>query len=223
MILGKDDAVRMREAASIIVDESKTMEERRGAFELLHDLVENVDNANNMAKMNLWPEILSFLSHNEHEDEDDGSRVLKMDTLRLVALAAKNNEETQTYLVTLGVLDRLVNLVEASYDSGKIDMPLIKKLIMALSAMASAQGSSRWDTFMEKRSASCFSDLLDKYEDLQDGLAFLVLNYAWSRGHLPSCLGHHQRLYALVTNAHFEHCDDPECSLTDLPHRKLEN
>lgn len=33
------------EAANIIVDETKTLDERLGAFELLQDLVENVDNA----------------------------------------------------------------------------------------------------------------------------------------------------------------------------------
>lgn len=231
MILGKDDTVRMREAASIIVDTSKTMEERREAFGLLHDLVENVDNANNMAKMNLWPEMLSFLSHdenvNEHGDGDgDGDsegRGLRMDALRLVALAAKNNEETQNYLVASGVLDKLVNILEASCGPDEIDTPLIKKLIMALSAMAPSRGSSHWDKFMERQSASCFSDLLDKCEELQDGLTFLVLNYAWSRGYLPSCLSSHPRLRSLITDAHFENCNDPECSLVDLPHRKLDN
>lgn len=237
MILGKDDTVRMREAASIIVDTSKTMEERREAFGLLHDLVENVDNANNMAKMNLWPEMLSFLSRdenvNEHgdgdgdgdrdRDRDSKERGLRMDALRLVALAAKNNQETQNYLVASGVLDKLVNILEASCDPDEIDTPLIKKLIMALSAMAPSRGSPRWDKFMERQSASCFSDLLDKCKDLQDGLIFLVLNYAWSRGCLPSCLSSHPRLRSLITNAHFENCDDPECSLVDLPHRKPDN
>jgi hypothetical protein len=48
MILGKDDAVRMREATAVIIDDNKPSEERTAAFELLQDLVENIDNANSI-------------------------------------------------------------------------------------------------------------------------------------------------------------------------------
>lgn len=223
-ILGKDDAVRMREAASTIADEAKTIGEQREAFRLLHDLVENVDNANNMAKMHLWPGILSLLDIGDKGDEE--ARALRADALRLVALAAKNNEETQVHLVATGVLDKLVGMLETGCSSGEIDLSLMQRLIMALSAMAPARGSPQWDVFMEERSAACFEALLNECDglqtSLQDGLVFLVLNYSWSRGHLPACLVGSQRLHALVTDAHSEHCDDPECGLASLPHRLLD-
>lgn len=218
MILGKDDAVRMREAASIIGDASREMGKRREAFELLHDLVENIDNANNVAKMGLWPAMLSFLTDDGNGEEG----ALRMDALRLVALAAKNNEEAQAHLVSSGVLDKLVSMVETSCgDDDEMDLSLVRRLVMALSALAPARGSPRWDAFMEQQSAVCLGGLLDRQPSLQDGLVFLVLNYSWSRGHLPACLQDGQRLHSLVVATHFEHCDDPECSLASLSHRNL--
>ncbi|KAG9030340.1 hsp70 nucleotide exchange factor fes1 [Tulasnella sp. UAMH 9824] len=60
MILGKPDAVRMRDAMAIAVDESKSEEDRVTALDDMELLIESLDNANDMEVLKLWEPVLNL-------------------------------------------------------------------------------------------------------------------------------------------------------------------
>lgn len=158
-----------------------------------------------MAKMNLWTVLLPFLRGNDLVE-------LKENTLRLIALGAKNNPEVVDYLVAQGVLAKLIALLEsASHELG-----IIKKLLMAISALCQTKDSPDLDAYMQSRSAALFESLLAKdaeHESLRDQIIFLYLNYTWSHQVIPTCLEQSKVLYPLFDELHYEHCDDPGCNL----------
>ena len=67
-------------------------EERLFAFDELEMIVEGIDNASNMEKMNLWPEIFKCIS------ADESIEVVKF-ALWIIGTCAQNNPETQVALL----------------------------------------------------------------------------------------------------------------------------
>ncbi|KAL7412239.1 nucleotide exchange factor Fes1-domain-containing protein [Mrakia frigida] len=61
-IMGKSDATLMKEAMTFAVDESKPEEERVIALDNLEMLIEQIDNANNLQSIGLWPPLVALLS-----------------------------------------------------------------------------------------------------------------------------------------------------------------
>ena len=113
MILGKDDPTRMKgisctfklnyfhtsrpfyvDCIAVIRNKNgeKSEGERLAAFDELEMIVEGIDNASNMDKMNLWPEIFSCISSNESIE------VVKF-ALWIIGTCAQNNPETQVALL----------------------------------------------------------------------------------------------------------------------------
>lgn len=87
-ILGKPDAVLMREAAEVALDESKSEDERAQALEDLEMLVEHIDNANNMTPLKLWEPLINLL-------KSTPSSVLRTALLWIFGTAVQNNPKAQ--------------------------------------------------------------------------------------------------------------------------------
>ncbi len=96
-ILGKDDAVRIREETAVFVDAQRPAEDRLAAWENLEMLVEQIDNAVNVDRMSLWPGIFGVLGEAD-------ARVVRC-AYSLVGTAAQNNPEVQRVLASMGALE----------------------------------------------------------------------------------------------------------------------
>lgn len=136
----------MRECAATILDAELTMDERTAAFELLIDLSGQIDNANNVAKMGLWEQLLPLLGHAE----------LASHTAWLVAVCVQNNPEAADYLMQLGILERLMGgLSDASLFQSR-------KTVSALSALFQASPVA-FDQFVHRNGLSLLRDLLQSH------------------------------------------------------------
>ncbi|KAG5439524.1 hypothetical protein PCANB_002099 [Pneumocystis canis] len=101
-IIGKDDAVLMREAMNIITDCSQTLENKKIAFENLEMLVENIYNANNLANMNMWEPLIQQLSSSES--------IIRMHAASVCGTAVQNNIRGQEHFLNNGGLEKMLNL-----------------------------------------------------------------------------------------------------------------
>ncbi|KAJ3079142.1 hsp70 nucleotide exchange factor fes1, partial [Quaeritorhiza haematococci] len=89
VILGKDDAVRMRECVDVIKNSEKTEEDKVVAFDELEMLVESLDNANDLRPLNLWTPIIDVLK------SDELSPRLRMHAAWVLGTAVQNNAKAQ--------------------------------------------------------------------------------------------------------------------------------
>ena len=88
IILGKPDAVRMKDTMETIENKEMDMTVRIEAFDELELLVESIDNANDLRPLGLWPKLLQLL---EQEPEDE----LRMYAAWVIGTAVQNNEKAQ--------------------------------------------------------------------------------------------------------------------------------
>ncbi|KAH7100366.1 Fes1-domain-containing protein [Auriculariales sp. MPI-PUGE-AT-0066] len=99
-ILGKPDAVRMKESLEVAVDDTKTEDERVAALDELEMLIESIDNANDMTVLNMWTPLLSLLnSESDH---------LVVNTLWVLGTAIQNNPKAQADFLARDPLPLLV-------------------------------------------------------------------------------------------------------------------
>ncbi|KAA1070212.1 hsp70 nucleotide exchange factor fes1 [Puccinia graminis f. sp. tritici] len=92
-ILGRTDAVRMREAMGIFEDPNKPIQERCNAGEELEDLIQDLDNANDMEVLGFWPKLITLLESNPSgSDEND---LIKFHTCWICGTAVQNNPKSQ--------------------------------------------------------------------------------------------------------------------------------
>jgi hypothetical protein len=95
VILGKEDAVRMRELMDVITSE-QSLDTKLNAFDELELLVESLDNANDLGPLQLWNPLLDVL-HSPHED-------LQVFALWTIGTAIQNNAKSQTdFYASLGL------------------------------------------------------------------------------------------------------------------------
>lgn len=102
---GPSDADLMKAAIEIITtenDKEVSLDDKLIAFDNFEQLIENLDNANNIANLGLWTPLLDQLKHDERE-------VRKM-AAWCVGTAVQNNERTQERLLAMGGLPLLVNI-----------------------------------------------------------------------------------------------------------------
>lgn len=102
---GPSDADLMKASMEIITSndaEQVTLDDKLIAFDNFEQLIENLDNANNIANLSLWTPLLEQLKHDERE-------VRKM-AAWCVGTAVQNNERTQERLFAMGGLPMLVHL-----------------------------------------------------------------------------------------------------------------
>lgn len=121
---GPSEADLMKASMEIITspDEEVSLENKLIAFDNFEQLIENLDNANNMANLNLWTPLLEQLSNKEGE-------IRKM-AAWCIGTAVQNNEKTQERLLAAGGVVPLVNLAISDAESEAVR----RKAIYALSS-----------------------------------------------------------------------------------------
>ncbi|KAL7266034.1 hsp70 nucleotide exchange factor fes1 [Rhizina undulata] len=99
----KDDSVLMKEAMEAIQDESVPLADKETAFDNFEMLVENLDNANNIENLSLWPALLSQLSAPEEQ--------LRHMAAWCCGTAVQNNPKSQAALYNHGGVPKMVDLI----------------------------------------------------------------------------------------------------------------
>ncbi|CAG8477764.1 14313_t:CDS:10 [Acaulospora morrowiae] len=111
-ILGKSDAVRMKEIVEIVLDPKETVDSKENALDDLEMLVEQIDNANDIENMNLWPKILSFLSLPEAS--------LRKHAIWVCGTAVQNNIRAQKAFTDKGGLKILMDILKDSHQDDEV-------------------------------------------------------------------------------------------------------
>ena len=121
---GPSEADLMKASMEIIssTDGSASLEDKLIAFDNFEQLIENLDNANNMANLSLWTPLLEQLRSVE-------SDVRKM-AAWCVGTAVQNNQRTQEKLLTMGGIPTLVDIATKSDEPEDVR----RKAIYALSS-----------------------------------------------------------------------------------------
>lgn len=86
-VLGKSDAVLMKEQASLFIDKTKTLEKRIKALSNFEILIESIDNARDIVKIGLWEGIFSCFS--------DPSVEIRTRAFHITNVAIQNDETVQ--------------------------------------------------------------------------------------------------------------------------------
>ncbi|CZR58995.1 probable FES1-Hsp70 nucleotide exchange factor [Phialocephala subalpina] len=121
---GPSDADLMREsmAAILSTDPELTLDDKLIAFDNFEQLIENLDNANNLAPLALWTPLLSCLQHEESE--------MRRMAAWCVGTAVQNNEKSQERLLAMGGIPPLVKLATGEKESSQVR----RKAVYALSS-----------------------------------------------------------------------------------------
>jgi hsp70-interacting protein len=109
-------------AAVQTTDPEVTLEDKLVAFDNFEQLIENLDNANNIAALDLWTPLLSCLGHEEAE-------IRKM-AAWCVGTAVQNNEKSQERLLAMGGVTPLAKMAVSLQE----DALVRRKAIYALSS-----------------------------------------------------------------------------------------
>lgn len=120
---GPSDADRMREAMSAIVApmDQIDLDNKLVAWDNFEQLIEQIDNANNMESMGLWPPLVQQLDHEESD--------MRKNAAACCSTAVQNNVKSQERLLSTGVVPKLVKLAVEDSNQG-----VRKKAISALSS-----------------------------------------------------------------------------------------
>ena len=121
---GPSDADLMKESMAAVLssDPEITLDDKLIAFDNFEQLIENLDNANNLAPLALWTPLIDCLDHAEPE-------IRKM-AAWCVGTAVQNNEKSQAKCLEMGGVPVLVKL--ATKQGEKSDVR--KKAAYALSS-----------------------------------------------------------------------------------------
>ncbi|KZL83667.1 nucleotide exchange factor fes1 [Colletotrichum incanum] len=121
---GPSDAELMKLSMDAITstDPEITLDNKLIAFDNFEQLIENLDNANNIAKLSLWTPLLSCLEHDEHE--------MRRMAAWCIGTAVQNNQPSQERLMAVGGIPPLLTL--ATKDGEK--EAVRRKAIYALSS-----------------------------------------------------------------------------------------
>ncbi|KAF9055362.1 Fes1-domain-containing protein [Hymenopellis radicata] len=114
MILGKSDAELMKENMAIAMDVSKSEDERIDALDNLEMLIEQIDNANNLEKLKMWPSLHSLLT------SEDATDPIIMQALWVIGTALQNNPEAQESYLALNPLSTLISFLIPSATTAQI-------------------------------------------------------------------------------------------------------
>jgi len=106
MILGKPDAVKMKEALSIATDDSLPEDARIQALDDFEMLIESLDNANDMVVLKMWEPILSLAA--------SSSAAISAQALWVISTAIQNNPSSQSAFLKYEPFPRLIGAVKSS-------------------------------------------------------------------------------------------------------------
>ncbi|KAF9450527.1 Fes1-domain-containing protein [Macrolepiota fuliginosa MF-IS2] len=108
MILGKPDAVQMKDDIALATDPTKSEDDRLAALDHLEMLVENIDNANDLAALKLWDPLVSLLT------SETSSFNIKTQVLWIVGTAVQNNPGAQSEYLSRNPLPILLTFLAPS-------------------------------------------------------------------------------------------------------------
>ncbi|KAJ3486688.1 hypothetical protein NLG97_g6563 [Lecanicillium saksenae] len=119
---GPSEADLMRASMEIITSADVSLENKLIAFDNFEQLIESLDNANNMANLNLWTPLLAQLA--------DGEAEIRTMAAWCVGTAVQNNEKTQEKLLAVGGIKPLVELATKDGETAAVR----RKAVYALSS-----------------------------------------------------------------------------------------
>ncbi|SJX64213.1 related to FES1-Hsp70 nucleotide exchange factor [Sporisorium reilianum f. sp. reilianum] len=105
-IMGKSEAQMMREELSVAVDATRTLEDRCTALDNFEMLIEQIDNANNITSMKMWPPLIALLSASEPELQTAAAWIL--------GTAVQNNDKAQMAVLEYAPVQSLLALLQSS-------------------------------------------------------------------------------------------------------------
>ncbi|PWY97220.1 Fes1-domain-containing protein [Testicularia cyperi] len=120
-IMGKSETQMMREELAAAVDESRTVEDRCTALDNFEMLIEQIDNANNITSMKMWPPIIALLSSEEPR--------IQTATAWILGTAVQNNDKAQIAVLEFQPLAPLLDLLHSH------DFAVRSKAMYALSGL----------------------------------------------------------------------------------------
>ncbi|RMD40441.1 hypothetical protein DV735_g4701, partial [Chaetothyriales sp. CBS 134920] len=118
---GPSDADLMKQAMSVITANDTTHEAKMIAFDNFEQLLENLDNANNLEPLGLWPPLLSEL--------DNDNADLRRMAAWCIGTAVQNNVKSQERCLALGGIPKLCKMALSDPDR-----PARRKAVYALSS-----------------------------------------------------------------------------------------
>jgi len=127
-ILGKPDAVTMKEELDIAIDQQHDVKERVRALDHLEMLVENSDNAENLTHLQMYPLLLDLAS-SEHLDH------VRREALWILEMAMKNNSKAQLELLKYEPLRKILPILQT--DSASDNNPSGRTRSIAIDAIIS--------------------------------------------------------------------------------------
>lgn len=162
-ILGKPDAVQMKEALAIAINETEDEDARITALDNFEMLIEQIDNANNITSMNMWEPLLRLL---ESPVED-----IRMNSLWILGTAVQNNPSAQSAFLSYSPIPRLLALLKpASSEPSAVRSKSVYCLSGALrhnrAAVEAFEGQGGWAVLKET--------LVDADSSIRRKVAFLL-------------------------------------------------
>lgn len=125
----KDDSTVMKESIAAILDPEIPLPDKEIAFDNFELCVENLDNANNIENLKLWPPLLSLLSAPESE--------LRFMAAWCCGTAVQNNFKSQEAMHKNGGVSKIIDLVLRDPEE-----KVRTKAVYALSSQIRNQGPS---------------------------------------------------------------------------------
>ncbi|KAL5637521.1 hypothetical protein ACGC1H_004068 [Rhizoctonia solani] len=110
MILGKSDAVVMKEKLAIAQDESREEDERVEALDDFEMLVEQIDNANNLENLKMWEPLMELVR--------SPVAGVQRHAIWIAGTAVQNNSAAQNNFLKRDPLPYLLSLVTSNQVSG---------------------------------------------------------------------------------------------------------
>lgn len=221
MILGKDDPVRMKglptwdnlndgvECVEVLEKEDTAVEDSVTAFEMLIELVAQIDNANSILpfqkfyprldveKMGLWPRIFPFLDSEKYE--------LQVHAAWLIAACAQNNPEGAEHLYSMDTVPKMLSLIKGDRKGS-----LAKKCVAALSALFQcSQGG--FEQFEKNNGLEILQETILRFhedENLKSRAVFALYFYVVLVEGYPPSLRENAFFYPLIEEAIAQRSDN---------------
>ncbi|KAG0144071.1 hypothetical protein CROQUDRAFT_660425 [Cronartium quercuum f. sp. fusiforme G11] len=145
-ILGRTDAIRMKESIEILINQSISIEQRLLAGEELEELVQDLDNANDLEVLGIWPKLIKLLSDN------DENETIKFHTCWICGTAVQNNPRSQLSFLKHDPIPILLDILNTSKEEDTQAKALyclsssLKHATESSNALESFISNSGWDT-----------------------------------------------------------------------------
>lgn len=168
---GADEPTLMKQSMFIIDSQEATLENKEIAFDNFEMLIENLDNANNIENLKLWPSITNQLN-------DDNESVLKIFAASVIGTAVQNNpksqEDFQKYVDT--GLSKLISnsITRENEEASKTDKDLRYKSLFAIASFI-RNYQAGYDSFNELNGWSTLKNTLVSIDDTKSNLRVLSL------------------------------------------------